>query len=203
MSGAWRRRAWSAGLSLGSGSFLLGCCWVLSASLRGAPWHSSLLFLSLPRGTLASHPPGSAFIRQAAKPPGPDWRSLVGVYALRLCLGSHGFSGCLLLPLAQDALPHGSMGSQPNLSLLLCPPVAPMLANQPRAFTMREGCLSEFILFGIKMFPGRGFWREEGGAASLLWGDALQGGSFRIPCPSPSEPVLCLLLIMEMIYVLG
>ena len=129
--------------------------------LEGSTPALILLFLSLPRGMLVSHPPGSAFIRQAAKPPGPDWRSLAGVYALRLCLGSRGFSGCLLLPLAQDALPHGSMGSQPNLSLLLCPSVAPLLANHRRAFTMREGCLSEFILFGIKMLPGWGFWREE------------------------------------------
>lgn len=42
-----------------------------------------------------------------------------------------------------------------------------------------------------------------GGAASLPSKDALQGDSFCIPCPSPSEPVLCLLLVMEMIYVPG
>lgn len=87
--------------------------------LAGSTLALMLLFLSLPRGSRASHPPGSAFIGQAAKPPGPDWRSLAGVYALWWCLGSHGLPGCLLLPLAQDTHPHGSMGSQPNLSLLL------------------------------------------------------------------------------------
>lgn len=58
---------WAAvGVQLIPAGVLLGALCLLAGSTPAL----ILLFLSLPSGALVSHPPGFAFIRQAAKPPG-------------------------------------------------------------------------------------------------------------------------------------
>lgn len=90
------------------------------------PWgqHPSthLLLLPLPTASLPSHPPGFAFIRPAAKPPGPDWRS---GRSLRPSVVSWLPQGFLLLPLLVQSLSPGCPSPPMCQTFPLCQQLTP------------------------------------------------------------------------------
>ena len=186
---------WAAGgVRLIAAGVLLGALCLLAGSTPAL----ILLFLSLPRGTLASHPPGSAFIWPAAKPPGPDWRSLAGVYALPFgyILAPASFLAACVSPSLQMPFPTDPGGHSQTSASSFAPL---LLSDHHQAFMVKRRTPKRIHPFGgSKCSQGGGFGEGRGGTASLPWRDALQGDSFCVPCPS--EPLLCLLLVMEMIY---
>lgn len=176
------------GLRLIPAGVLLGALCLLAGSTPAL----ILLFLALPGGALASHPPGAAFIGQAAKPPpgliGDPWQESTPFVCV---LAPAGFQAVFLSFLHRDALPHGSVGSQPNLSLLLCPALAPFLANPPpRGFMMKRRMPKRVHpFFGDQNAPGVGVLVRGGG--SSVRGMLCKGTAAASPAPAPAPASRC------------